>query len=141
MVREFNMVGDSDLEPARSVYPLEPLLHVPIVNDLVERELTYVVRVFYKMVALVRGIGFDASLIFFTDCSKGGVGTGYGVYHSGGPESSFRLREPSGMFTSETSAIFVALIQIRARHLDRYLVVTDSMSSLKALQTRSGGLL
>jgi hypothetical protein len=32
--------------------------------------------------------------------------------YSGGPKSSFRLREPSGVFTSK---IFVALIQIRAR--------------------------
>jgi hypothetical protein len=44
------------------------------------------------------------------------AGTGFGVYHSGSPESNFRLREPSGVFTtSEMSAIFVALIQIRAR--------------------------
>jgi ribonuclease HI len=33
-------------------------------------------------------------------------------------------------------AIFVALIQIRARRPGRYLIVTDSMSSLRALQTR-----
>jgi ribonuclease HI len=30
----------------------------------------------------------------------------------------------------------VALIQIRARRLDRCLIVTDNMSSLRALQTR-----
>jgi hypothetical protein len=36
------------------------------------------------------------------------AGTGFGVYHSGGPESSFRLtlKEPSGVFTSEKSANF-----------------------------------
>jgi hypothetical protein len=55
------------------------------------------------------------------------------------------------VFTSEMSAIFVALIQIRARRPGRYLVMSDSISSLKALQTRrvaslvgifnSGGLL
>jgi hypothetical protein len=39
---------------------------------------------------------FDSSSIFFTDGSKGGAGVGFGVYHSGGPESGFRLREPSG---------------------------------------------
>jgi hypothetical protein len=52
--------------------------------------------------------GFDSSSIFFTDGSKGGVGTGFGVYHSGGPESSFRLKEPIGVFLSEMSVIFVA---------------------------------
>jgi hypothetical protein len=34
------------------------------------------------------------------------------------------------------SAIFVAFIQIRARRPGRYLIVTETMSSLKALQTR-----
>jgi hypothetical protein len=44
MVREFDVVGYYDLEPVRSVYdyPLEALLHVPNVNDVVERELTSV---------------------------------------------------------------------------------------------------
>jgi ribonuclease HI len=75
--------------------------------------------------------GFDSSSIFFTDGSKGGASAGFGVYHSGGPESSFCLREPSGVFTSEMSAIFVALIQIRASRPGRYHIVTDSMSYLK----------
>jgi hypothetical protein len=37
MVREFGMVEDYDLEPVHSVYdyPLEVLLHVPNVNDVV----------------------------------------------------------------------------------------------------------
>jgi hypothetical protein len=72
---------------------------VPNVNDVVEQQLTSVGRDFYQMVvprlmALVTS-GLDSSLIFFTDCSKGRVGTGFGVYHSGGRESSFCLREPS----------------------------------------------
>jgi hypothetical protein len=54
----------------------------------------------------------------------------------GGPESSFCLRQPSEVFTLEMSVIFVALIQIRARRHCRYLIVTNSMSSFKALQTR-----
>jgi ribonuclease HI len=44
--------------------------------------------------------------------------------------------EPSGLFTSEISAILVALIYIRALRTGRYIFLTDSMSSLKALQTR-----
>jgi hypothetical protein len=67
---------------------------------------------------------FDSSSIFFTDGSKGGAGIGFDVYHSGGPESGFRLREPSGVFTSDMSAIFVDLIQIRARRPGRYFIVT-----------------
>jgi hypothetical protein len=56
-----------------------------------------------RLMASVTSV-FDS--IFFTDGLKG-------VYQSGGPESSFRLKEPSEVFTSEMSAIFVALIQIR----------------------------
>jgi hypothetical protein len=66
-----------------------------------------------------------------------GASTSFGVNHSGVLESSFCLREPRRVFTSEMSAIFVALIQIRARRpVGRYLIVTESMSSLRALQTR-----
>jgi hypothetical protein len=112
MVREFDMVGEYVLKPIRSVYDylLDPLLHVPNVNDVVKRELTSVGRDFYQMVVprlvAFKTSEFDSSSIFFTDGSKGGAGTGFGVYHSGGPESSFRLREPSGVFTSLMPAIF-----------------------------------
>jgi hypothetical protein len=102
---------------------------------VVEQELTYVGKDLYQIVVprLVASetSRFDSSSIFFTDRSKSGADAGFGVYHSGGPQSSFRVREPSGVFTSEISVIFVALIQIKAR-----LFVTDSMNSLKALQTR-----
>jgi hypothetical protein len=37
--------------------------------------------------------GCDSLSILFTDDSKGGAGTGFGVFHSDGPESSF----PSGV--------------------------------------------
>jgi hypothetical protein len=73
--------------------------------------------------------------IFVTDVLKGGAGTGFGGYHSGCPESSFRLREPNGVFTFEMLTIFVALIQIGARRSAR-LILTVNMSSLKVLQTR-----
>jgi hypothetical protein len=88
MVREFDMVGGYNLESVCSVYdyPLEALLHVLNVNDVVEQELTSVAR--------------------------GGVGIGFGIYHSGGPESSFCIRVPIGVFTSEMSANFVVFNQI-----------------------------
>jgi hypothetical protein len=96
----------------RSVYdyPLEALLHVPNVNDVVELELNSVGIDFYQMVVprLVAWatLGYDSSSKFFID---GRAGAGFGVFHFGGLESSFRLREPSGVFTSEMLAI-VALI-------------------------------
>jgi hypothetical protein len=119
---------------------LRLLLHVPNVNDVVERELTSFGRDFYEVPRLVGAwetSGFDSSSIFLTEGLIGGADTGIGVYHFGGPESSFRFKEPSGVFTSEMSVIFVALIQIRARRSGRYLVVTDSMTFLRTLQTHS----
>jgi hypothetical protein len=144
MVREFSMVDDYDLEPVHLVndYPLEALLHGPHFNDVVEMELTSVEKDLYTMVVprLVASAtvtsGICSSSLFFTDGSKGETGTGFGVNHSGGPESSFHLREPGGVFTSEMSNIFVAVIQIRARRPGKYLILTDRMSSLKALWTQ-----
>jgi hypothetical protein len=51
MVREFDMVGVYDLDSVRLVYdyPLEALLHVPNVNDMMDRELTSVTSNFYQM--------------------------------------------------------------------------------------------
>jgi hypothetical protein len=63
--------------------------------------------------------GFVSSTIFFTDGSKGAASIGFGVYYLDGLESSFRLRDPSGVFTTAMSAIFVALIQTRARRPGR----------------------
>jgi hypothetical protein len=68
--------------------------------DVVEQELTSVENDFYQMVV--------PSSILFTDGSRGGAGTGFGVNHSGGPEPSFCLRKPSGVFISEMLAIFVS---------------------------------
>jgi hypothetical protein len=50
MVREFDDL-DYDLDSVRSVYdyPLEALLHVPNVNDMMDRELTSVTSNFYQM--------------------------------------------------------------------------------------------
>jgi hypothetical protein len=93
MNQKFGMVDD---------YPLEPLLHVPNFNDVVEKELISVEK--------------DSSSIFSTDVSKGGAGTDFGVQTkaglgttrivSGGLESSFRLRESIGVLTSEMTVIF-----------------------------------
>jgi hypothetical protein len=66
------------------------------------------------------------------------AGTGFGVNQLNGGEISFRLRKPSGVFTSELSAIIMALVQIRDHHPGpgEFIILSDSMSSLRALQTR-----
>jgi ribonuclease HI len=79
---------------------------------------------------------FESSAVFFTDGSKGEARTGFGVYQLNGDEISFGLREPSGAFTSELSAIFMALVQIRDHHPDEFIILSDSQ---RALQTRATG--
>jgi ribonuclease HI len=83
-----------------------------------------------------RLVASESSAVFFTDGSKGEAGTGFGVYQLSGGEISFRLREPSGVFTSELSAIFMALVQIGDHHPAEFIILSDSMSSLRAMRTR-----
>jgi hypothetical protein len=68
-----------------------------------------------RMVASVTS-GFHSSSIFFTDSTKGGAGSGFGVYHSDGLKSNIRLRKPGGVFSSKMLVTFVVLIQIKARN-------------------------
>jgi hypothetical protein len=135
MVREFDMVGNYDLKPGRSVYDylLEALLHVPNVNDVLERELTSVGRDFYQMVVpwLVASetSGFDSSLIFFSDGSKGEA-VPVLVY------IVLMVLSPAFVLGNQLvkwSVCFGDVGDFEALILDRYLIVTDSMDSLKAL--------
>jgi hypothetical protein len=118
IVREFNVVEGYNLKPVRSVYEylLGALLHMPEINDEVERELSSISKDCYQTVGhrLVASVSsrFESSAVFFTDGSKGEAGIGFGVCQLNGGEISIRLREPSGVFTSELSAIFMALVQI-----------------------------
>jgi hypothetical protein len=77
-------------------------LHVPEVNDEVERELSSISKDCYQTLVpcLVTSVlsSFESLVVFFTDGSKGEAGTGFGVYQLNRSEISFRLREPSGAF-------------------------------------------
>jgi hypothetical protein len=136
------VVKGFNLKPVQSVYEysLVALLDVPEVNDEVERELYSISKDCYQTVVLrlVASVSsrFESSAVFFTVGSKGEAGTGFGVYQLNGGEISFRLREASGVFESELSAIFMALVQIRDHHPGKFIILSDIMSSLRALQTR-----
>jgi hypothetical protein len=61
----------------------------------------------------------DVGISFFIDifnCTNGGAGSGFGVYHSDGLKSNIRLRKPGGVFSSKMLVTFVVLIQIKARN-------------------------
>jgi hypothetical protein len=107
---------------------------VPEINDEVERELSSTSMDCYQAVVprLVASVSsrFESLAVFGTDGSKGEAGTRFAVYQLNGREINYRLREPSGVFTSELSAIFMALVRIRDHHPGEFIILSDSMSSL-----------
>jgi hypothetical protein len=91
----------------------------------------------YGCIAFDRMAGTHmSSAVLFKYGSKGEAGTGFGVYQLNGSEISYCLREPSGVFTSELLAIFMALVQIGNHHPGEFIILSDSISSLRALWTR-----
>jgi hypothetical protein len=52
------------------------------------------------------------------------------VYQLNGGEISFCQQEPSSVFTSELSAIFMALVKITDHHLGEFIILSDSSESI-----------
>jgi hypothetical protein len=52
---------------------------------------------------------FSGSTLIFTDGSRSGEGTGFGIYVAGQQSFGYRLQEPSGVFTVEITALLTAL--------------------------------
>jgi ribonuclease HI len=79
---------------------------------------------------------FDPNAILYTDGSKSVEGTGCAVFHRENLELTMKLGEPSGVFTAELTAIVLALYHIKSHDPGQFLIVTDSMSSILALESR-----
>jgi ribonuclease HI len=79
---------------------------------------------------------FENFTKIYTDGSKSQDGTSFGVYVQGRMESGYRLREPSGVFTSELAAILSALNFINENNGGNFLIITDSLSSIEAIQSQ-----
>jgi hypothetical protein len=58
------------------------------------------------------------------------------VYVQGGPEFGYRLKEPSGVFTSELAALLSAFCFIENKSIANSIVITDSLSSIEALKSQ-----
>jgi len=112
-------------------------LHRPAEDAEIRGELMEVQRDSYHMVAprLVSSITsrFARESVLFTDGSRFEGRTGFGVFHCGNYEFGLRLTEPSGVFTAELTAILYALIHIKTHPPGRFLILTDSMSSVCSL--------
>jgi ribonuclease HI len=143
IIREYSIVNSFDLQPKATVFnshSLDALLFVPDVLDEVKIQLAPHNKEEYHIVApsivSQATVSFDKSSILFTDGSKNNGETGFGVYHFENYELGLRLREPSGVFTSELTAVLHALLHIKTHAPGKFLIMSDSMSSIAALQSQ-----
>jgi hypothetical protein len=72
---------------------------------------------------------YETSTLVFTDGSKSGDGTGFGVYVLGVRQVGYRLQEPSSVLTAEISAP------------GEYLILSDSLRSYSPKKYLQGGIL
>jgi hypothetical protein len=90
----------------------------------------------YPIVALLElraGIAlFSPSNLFYTDGSLMDGVAGFVVHHSIDCNIGFRMKEPASVFTAELAA----MDHIESSALGSYLILTDSMSSIRAMQSR-----
>jgi hypothetical protein len=61
---------------------------------------------------------------------------GFAVHHSIGCNIGFWMRGPASVFTVELAVIHMAMDRIENETLGRYLILTDSMSSIRAMESR-----
>jgi ribonuclease HI len=61
---------------------------------------------------------------------------GFAVHHSIDCSIGFRMRGPTSVFAAELAAIRMAVDHIENEELGRYLILTDSMSSIRAMESR-----
>jgi hypothetical protein len=61
---------------------------------------------------------------------------GFAVHHSIDCNIGFRMRWPVSVFTAELEVIRMAMDHLENEALGSYLILTDSMSSIMAMETR-----
>jgi ribonuclease HI len=79
---------------------------------------------------------FSPSNLFYTDGSLMDGVAGFAVHHSMNCNIGFRMRGSASVFTVELAAIRMDMDHIENEALGRYLILTDSMSSIKAMESR-----
>jgi ribonuclease HI len=61
---------------------------------------------------------------------------GFAVHHSIDSNIGFQMRGPTTVFTAELAAIRMAMDHTENEALGRYLILIDSMSSIRAMESR-----
>jgi hypothetical protein len=117
---------DIQLEVCYTRHELEAILSTPRVNKHMEVPLSGVHANMYPIVALHR--------IYLTLMDRV---TGFAVHHPIDCNIRFRMRGPTSIFTAELAAIQMAIDHIENEALGRYLILTNSMSSIRAMEIRT----
>jgi ribonuclease HI len=125
---------------SKTRHELPALLGTPLVDGHMEKKLTNVQEAMYSMVApcelLTVTSGYDPSCIFYTDGVLIEGCAGFAVHQMGVGGFGHKIQSPAGVFTAELSALFTALRHIAIRPPERCLILTDSLSSIKAMLSR-----
>jgi ribonuclease HI len=82
--------------------------------------------------------GYVESVVFFTDGSLIEGSAGFAIHRTGVGGFGFKLPSPAGVFSAELSALFMALRHIKEviQPPEKCLILTDSLSSIKAMLSR-----
>jgi hypothetical protein len=136
-VREFTLVWALGIEPRDSnvQYNFQALLSVPEVVEDMRSALEDFPQVVSSSCSSISE-KFSGSPLIFTDGSRSEEGTSFGIYVPGHHSFGYRLQELSGMFTAEITALLTALRFVGSGQLGEFLILTDSLSSIKALRSR-----
>lgn len=121
-------------------FPLESFLFVPNISFKMKKSLLEVPRDLYSLVAggMVRGLMSGRELnVFYTDGSKNSVGVGAGLYSEKGICRSERLSNECSVFVAEATALRMAFEEVAESPLGEYLVMSDSESVHRALESQA----
>jgi ribonuclease HI len=117
-------------------HKLGAILSTPRVNRHMEVALSGVHAAMYPVIApleLRMGIAlFSPSNLFYTD----GWVACFAVHHTIDCNIGFQVREPTSVRTVELAAIHMAMDHIKNEALRRYLILTDSKSLIRAMESR-----
>jgi hypothetical protein len=143
-IRGYSDVLSLDIVPSKSFtrHELPALLGVPLVDEHMEKKLANVQGAMYSLVAprelLTVTSEYGASCIFYTDGYLIEGSADFAVHQMGVGGFGHKILSPAGVFTAELSALFTALRHIAEviRPPERCLILTDSLSSMKAMLSR-----
>ena len=119
-------------------FDLEALYFKPLINDSVRREMkskelcneTIANQLFLASIEQ-----YDVNNVIYTDGSRQQNLAGIGIFQPPETHIKFRIYEPNTIYTCELTAIYKAALHIETLHPSKFIIVTDSLSSIEALRS------